>query len=82
MPGRGRRILGSRFRRHEIEQIHATLVGLERDEPRAESFLNRNYKVHERAEVQMDLRGLIDHLRSVRYAVSITDRRFPGSIST
>lgn len=58
-------ILGSRFRRYEIEQVHATLVGLERDEQRTELFLNRNYKVHERAEVQMDFCGLIDYLRTV-----------------
>jgi hypothetical protein len=37
-------ILGSRFRKYEIGQIHATLVGLERDEGEPDHFLNRNFK--------------------------------------
>jgi hypothetical protein len=59
------RILGSRFRRYEIEQIHATLVGLEIDEHRRQYFLNRNYKTHQLANVAMNFRGLVEYLRNV-----------------
>jgi hypothetical protein len=57
--------LGSRFRRYDIRQIHATLLGLERDEYRASNYLNRNFKVHRRVEVEMDFSGLMDYLRKV-----------------
>lgn len=59
------RRLGSRFRRYAIRQVHATLVGLERDERRPERFLNRNYAVHRLADVAMDFGGLIAYLRRV-----------------
>jgi len=57
--------LGSRFRRYDIRQIHATLVGLERDELRAEGYLNRNFKIHRRVEVEMDFSSVMDYLRQV-----------------
>ncbi len=58
------KVLGSRFRKYDIDQVHATVVGLERDESQPDCFNNRNYLVYRKAQVNMDSRGLLAYLRS------------------
>jgi hypothetical protein len=58
------KLLGSRFRKYDIDQVHATVVGLERDESQPDCFNNRNYLVYRKAQVNMDFRGLLAYLRS------------------
>jgi len=57
-------VLGSSFRKYDIDQIHATVVGLERDERQPDCFHNRNYLVYRKAQINMDFLGLLAYLRS------------------
>jgi len=56
-------LLGSRFRKYDIEQIHGTVVGLERDDREPQRFLNRNFRTRRDVQVQMDFDGLLRFLR-------------------
>jgi len=56
-------MLGSRFRKYDIDQIHGTLVGLEREEAEPDRFINLNFKTCRDAEVHMDFGGLLNFLR-------------------
>lgn len=56
-------LLGSRFRKYDIGQIHGTLVGLERDEGEPQRFLNRNFRTRRDAQIQMNFGGLLRFLR-------------------
>lgn len=56
--------LGSRFRRYDIEQIHATIVGLERIETTNSSCANRNLNRYSGQASEMDFDGLLGFLRT------------------
>ena len=58
-------IIGPQFRRYEIDQVHGTLIGLERDASHRESFRNLNYWQKRRVDVAMDFDGLLGFLREV-----------------
>jgi len=60
------KILGPNFRQYEIEQIHATIVGLERDETHRDMFYNQNYKKCRQRDITMDFDGFFEFLRSSR----------------
>jgi hypothetical protein len=48
---------------YDLQQIHATIIGLERDASCPSKYLNRNFKDFRRVEVEMDFGGLIEYLR-------------------
>lgn len=52
-------VLGRRFRPYRLDQIHATIVGLERDERQAARLVNRNHAILRGAEAAMDFDGLL-----------------------
>ena len=58
------RELGSRFRPYRLEQIHATLIGLERAETGGREFINRNFAEGRGRTRAMDFGGLLECLRS------------------
>jgi hypothetical protein len=60
-------LLGSRFRKYDIAQIHGTIVGLERDEDEPQRLLNRNFRTRRDARIQMDLAGVVKFLRDGSY---------------
>lgn len=60
-----RQLLGPRFRSYDIQQIHATVIGLERDESHPDQYLNRNFQDFQRTDTDMDFGGLIQYLRYV-----------------
>ena len=78
-------VLGSRFRKYDIDQIHATVVGLEREALHSNCFLNRNFKTHRQEQVQMELAGLLNFFREgghVPFQLQIggfADRDYPFS---
>lgn len=57
-------VLGRRFTPYRLEQIHATIVGLERNERQATRLVNRNHAILRGAEVAMDFDGLLGFLRT------------------
>ena len=57
-------ILGSRFRKYDIGQIHGTIVGLEHGKTDTNRWFNRNFKTHRDNEVAMDFEGLLAFLRN------------------
>lgn len=57
-------VLGRRFRPYRLDQIHATIVGLERDERQAARLVNRNHAILRGAEVAMDFDGLLGFFRT------------------
>jgi hypothetical protein len=59
--------LGSRFRPYQPAQIHATVIGLEREESERGRFLNRNYKRLRSIDADMDFGGLLAFLRDGRH---------------
>jgi hypothetical protein len=56
-------LLGSRFRKYDVRQIHGTIIGLERDEEESSYFINRNFRTRRGNQVQMDFDGLLRFLR-------------------
>jgi hypothetical protein len=56
-------MLGHRFRKYDILQIHGTVVGLELEDREPDRFLNRNFKIRRDEEVNMDFGGLLRFLR-------------------
>ena len=56
--------LGRRFKRYRLDQIHATIVGLERDERQAARLVNRNLATLQGAEATMDFAGLLAFVRT------------------
>jgi len=76
-------IIGLQFRRYEIDQVHGTLIGLERDASHREGFRNLNYWQKRRVDITMDFNGLLGFLRqAVRLPFQIQiggfeDREYP-----
>jgi len=60
-----RQLVGASFRGYDMEQIHATLIGLERDESHLDQYLNRNFRDFRCATIEMDFGGLIEYLRCI-----------------
>lgn len=56
-------LFGTAFRPYDFDQIHATLIGLERVEATAVELQNLNFKILRGVEAAMDLDGLIAWLR-------------------
>ena len=58
-------VLGTAFRPYDVsQQVHATLVGLERVVDPDGGYLNRNISRHREVEAEMDFGGLIKHFRN------------------
>ena len=57
-------VLGPCFRAYRPDQIHGTIVGLERDEREAACLLNRNFATLRGGEATMDFGGLLAFLRN------------------
>ncbi|MFO1146624.1 MAG: hypothetical protein U1E33_08830 [Rhodospirillales bacterium] len=67
-------VLGSRFTPYHLDQIHGTIVGLERAERQASPFVNRNFAILRGSEVTMDFDGLLRFFRTsslIPFAVQI-----------
>jgi hypothetical protein len=58
-----RALVGTHFEGYEIDQIHGTLIGLERDDRHAGTFRNRNFQVLRGIRAEMDFDGLLPALR-------------------
>lgn len=56
-------IIGARFRRYEIGQIHGTVIGLECCQEEPHRFLNRNFASRRQLAVEMDFGGVLGSLR-------------------
>lgn len=53
-----------KFREYKLDQIHSTLVGLERDETDRYRYYNRNFRTHRHREASMNFEGFLGFLRS------------------
>jgi hypothetical protein len=62
-----RSMFGPSFNAYEIDQIHGTLIGLEREDEHAGAYLNRNFRVLRGVRINMEFEGL---LRSLQRAFS------------
>lgn len=75
--------LGRRFKPYRLDQIHATIVGLERDERQATRLVNRNLATLQGREAAMDFAGLLAFVRTsslIPFAVQIggfAERDYP-----
>jgi hypothetical protein len=56
-------MLGVHFAAYNIEQIHATIVGLERREDKPSQYYNRNFWRLRQHNAVMDLKGFLNFLR-------------------
>lgn len=58
-------VLGQEFRGYDTsKQIHATIVGLERDDAKKPAFHNENFKKRRQLQLDMDYSGLLDYFRT------------------